>query len=369
MPRSATPVVEHIDTTSQVFPMLMPWGPDVTELHVIVTQVRASDGTVAQGFTWTPGIGARAIQELVVEELHPLVEGRPAESPAVTWDRMAAHLRHVGGGGISTLAMASVDIALWDLRARLARLSMVDLIGRRHSRVPVYASGVNRHLSLPELEDQVKRWAAAGHRRCKIKVGLPDLADDVRRVAAVRRIMGPDAVLMLDANQLWDLPRARQAMAAFAPLGPFWIEEPLPADDLSAYAAFRKLTDVPVAGGESLYTLFEFRDVLVSGGLDYLQPNICRVGGITPYLRIIDLARSFSVPVVPHLLPELSGQLALCSPTPTFVEDIDRGWFEDLGAIGRPSGVTVADGYLRAETGLGHGLLLRTGRPPLSAAD
>lgn len=349
----------HIDrVTSDVFvlPMPVPWGRDVTEIQLVVTDVVASDGATGSGFTWTPGAGAPAIHALLVEAIHPLLEGRRLEAPALSWDRIAGHLRHLGAGGITTLAVAAVDIALWDLHARRAGIPLVDLIGRRRDHVPVYASGVNRHLSQDELEDQVRRWTADGHRRCKIKVGLPDVDQDVQRVAAVRSIMGPDARIMVDANQLWDLPTARSAIAALAPSGPSWIEEPLPADDLSANAELRRLIDLPIAGGESLYTPHEFRDALVSGALDYLQPNICRVGGITPFLRIAEMARTFSVPVVPHLLPELSGQLALCTPLPSMVEDIDHGSFSHLDALAAPSGVAVTDGLLHSNTGPGHGL-------------
>ena len=162
----------------------------------------------------------------------------------------------------------------------------------------------------------MSRWVAAGHTRVKIKVGLPGLDEDVERVAAVRRIIGPGRLLMVDANQLWDLPTARRAAGALAPFDIFWLEEPLPAEDSSGYARLRSAIDIPVAAGESLYTEAQFRDMLLARGCDYLQPNVCRVGGITPFLRIARLARPFGIPVMPHLLPDISGQLAMCLPLP-----------------------------------------------------
>ncbi len=116
--------------------------------------------------------------------------------------------------------MAAIDIALWDLRGRAAGLGLPDLLGRQRDQVPAYASGVNRHLTLAELTDRTAAQAAAGHTRFKLKVGLPDLADDVARVAAVREVIGPGALLMVDANQLWDLPAARRAARALAPVRP-----------------------------------------------------------------------------------------------------------------------------------------------------
>jgi L-alanine-DL-glutamate epimerase-like enolase superfamily enzyme len=258
------------------------------------------------------------------------------------------------------LAMAAIDIGLWDLQAKAAGLSLADLIGRQRDRVPVYASGVNRHLTLAELSDQVGRWMAAGHSRVKIKVGLPSLDEDIERVAAVRRIIGPGRPLMVDANQLWDLPTARRAARALSPFDIFWLEEPLPAEDFQAYARLRAAIDIPLAAGESLYTEAQFRDLLLAGAVDFVQPNVCRVGGITPFLRIARLARLFDTPVMPHLLPDISGQLAMCLPLPGMIEDIDEGSFAALGALARPSGVVITGDSLRADTPPGHGLAFAT---------
>jgi L-alanine-DL-glutamate epimerase-like enolase superfamily enzyme len=257
--------------------------------------------------------------------------------------------------------MAAIDIGLWDRQARSAGLSLTDLIGRQRDEVPVYASGVNRHLALDELVEQVHRWVEAGHTQVKIKVGRPSLEEDLERVAAVRRVLGPSRLLMVDANQLWDLPAARRAARAMSAFDIFWLEEPLPAEDLRAYAALRAAIDIPLAAGESLYTEAQFRDALLAGAVDYLQPNVCRVGGITPFLRIARLARMFDVPVMPHLLPDISGQLALCLPLTAMVEDIDQGSFAALGALAAPSGVVVTGDSLRADTPPGHGLAFATG--------
>ncbi len=334
--------------------MPVPWGPGREHQHLIVCDLVASDGATGTGFTWTVDAGARAVLAMLDDDCRPVIEGGTA-APEVAWDRLRWHLREAGAG-IATLAMAAVDIGLWDLRARVAGLSLADLIGRRRDQAEVYASGVNRHLPLDELTDQVSRWVAAGHSRVKIKVGLPSLAEDVERVAAVRRVIGPDRQLMVDANQLWDLPTARRAAKLLARFDIYWLEEPLPAHDTRGYAALRSAIDIPVAAGESLFTEAEFGALLASRGCDFIQPNVCRVGGITPFLRIAALAKAFSTPVMPHLLPDISGQLALCLPLPALVEDIDQGSFAALGALERPGGITVQGDRLHSLPGLGHGL-------------
>lgn len=346
--------VTRITARAYRLPMPVPWGPGREHQHVIVASVQAGDGSTGTGFSWTPDTGAQAVRAMLEFDCRPAAEGGPAE-PELAWDRLRWHLREAGSG-ITTLAMAAVDTGLWDLRARAAGLSLADLLGRRRDQVPAYASGVNRHLPLAELTGQVSRWVAAGHSRVKIKVGLPSLDQDVERVAAVRRIIGPGGRLMVDANQLWDLPAARRAARALAPFDIFWLEEPLPAEDTRGYAELRRSIDIPVAAGENLYTQAQFLDLMLAGGCDFIQPNVCRVGGITPFLRIARLAEAFSIPVMPHLLPDISGQLALCLPLPAMVEDIDHGSFEALGALRRPSGVTVTGGMLRAGPGPGHGL-------------
>ena len=340
-------------------PMPRPWGPAVTCQYLIATTVHSSDGGTGQGFSWAVQAGAQAILAMVEADCRPVAEGGPVV-PAAAWDRLWWQLREAGGG-IAPLSMAAIDIGLWDLQAKSAGLSLADLIGRQRDRVPVYASGVNRHLTLAELTEQVTRWTAAGHSRFKIKVGLPSLDEDLERVAAVRKIIGPDRLLMVDANQLWDLPTARRAAQKLSAFDIFWLEEPLPAEDFQGYARLRAAVGIPLAAGESLYTEAQFRDLLLAGAVDFVQPNVCRVGGITPFLRVARLARLFDVPVMPHLLPDISGQLAMALPLPGMIEDIDEGSFAALGALARPSGVVVTGDSLQAQTPPGHGLAFAAG--------
>ena len=349
-----TGTVAAVTSSLHRLQMPVPWGPIAGSQYVIATTVQATDGSTGQGFSWAVQAGAQAIQAMVAADCGPLAVGGPL-APAAAWDRMWHHLRE-SGGGVTTLSMAAIDIGLWDLQAKSAGLSLVDHIGRMRDAVPVYASGVNRHLALDELSEQVHRWVEAGHSRVKIKVGLPSLEEDLERVAVVRRIIGPSRLLMVDANQLWDLPTARRAARALSPFDIFWLEEPLPAHDTRGYARLRAAIDIPVAAGESLYSEAQFRDILLAEAVDYLQPNVCRVGGITPFLRIARLAAMFDIPVMPHLLPDISGQLALCLPLPPMVEDIDQGSFAALGALAVPSGVTVTGDTLQADTAPGHGL-------------
>jgi L-alanine-DL-glutamate epimerase-like enolase superfamily enzyme len=332
-------------------PLPRPWGADVTEHQLIVCELLTDDGRTGVGFSWTPRIGGAAIQALLEHDVAPAACGLPAQ-PTAVWDRLWRHLREAGAGGVTTLALAALDTALWDLDDR----GLVDALGRRRDAVPVYGSGVNRHYSRDELVDQARRWAAAGFEAVKVKVGGRELRADVDRVGAVRDVIGPDVALMVDANQLWDLPGARRAIAALAPLDLHWVEEPLPADDLPAHLNLRAAVDVPIAVGENLYTGYQFRDFLAAGACDIVQPNVARVGGITPFMRIAELAHAYDVPVMPHLLLELSGQLACCLPLPAMVEDVEDASLTALGVLGGPPPVSIEGGRLRPGGHAGHGL-------------
>ncbi|MEU0567230.1 mandelate racemase/muconate lactonizing enzyme family protein [Nonomuraea sp. NPDC005983] len=333
-----------------------PWGPDVPANHVLVVEVTLDDGRTGTGFSWTPQIGARAVQALLEHDIREAAVGLDPH-PEVVWDRLWRHLREAGPGGVTTVALAGLDLALWDLRC--GERGLVEVLGRRRDTVPVYGSGVNLHYSLEELVAQAERWKAAGYPAVKMKVGRPDLREDVERVAAVREVIGPDTLLMVDANQRWDLHRARRAVAALAPYGLHWLEEPLPADDVAAHVELRRSVDVPIAVGENVYTVYGFRDLLTAGACDIVQPNVVRVGGITPFLRIAELARAFDVPVYPHLLPDLSSQLALALPLSCMAEEVEDASFAALGLLAEPYPVRVSGGEVHVGEHRGLGLRWR----------
>jgi L-alanine-DL-glutamate epimerase-like enolase superfamily enzyme len=339
-------------------PLRRAWGPDVPAVHVVACKVITDDGRTGEGFSWTPKIGAHAVLSLLRHDIREAVLGLPAHPQAV-WDRLWWHLHEGGGGGLTTIAMAGVDLALWDLAAAGAGRTLADHVGRRRERVPVYGSGVNLYYELDELRDQAKRWHDQGYHAVKVKVGSPELGRDLERVAAVREIVGPDVLLMIDANQRWNLPAARRAVAALAAFDLHWVEEPLPSDDIEGYVRLRAAIDVPVAMGENVYTAYQFKDLLTRGACDIVQPNVIRVGGITPFLRIAELANTFGLPVVPHLLIELSGQLACDLPQPSMVEEVEDASFGALGLLGGPSPIVIEAGQVAPRGLPGLGLQLR----------
>ena len=349
------PRLAELRTRLHVAPLPRPWGPDVPVLHVVEVTVVDSTGATGTGFSWTPTIGAGAVQALLDQDVAAAVVGGPVD-PEVVWPALWAHLHEAGSGGLTTIAMAGLDLALWDLAGRRSGRSLVELLGPRRESVAVYGSGVNLHYPLGELVAQVQRWVEAGFASVKIKVGGPDLGVDRERVAAVREVLGPERGLMIDANQRWDLDRATTAMAVLEEFAPAWIEEPLRADDLAGHAELRRRIATPVAMGENLHTVYRFRDALDLGACDVIQPNVVRVGGITPFRAVAALADERGVALHPHLLPEISGQLALTLARPCLVEEVEDASLTALGLLADPPPVVVQDGELRASGTPGLGL-------------
>lgn len=347
--------IARFDARPMRIALRRPWGPDVPSVGVVATHVVRDDGAEGWGFAWTPQIGLEAVTALLQHDVAAAAAGRDAAAGA-TWQGMWELLHEAGGGGLTTIALAGLDLALWDAEARARDVAVSHLIGRRAQRVRAYGSGVNLHYSLDELCAQVQRWVDAGFEAVKIKVGRPDLAEDVDRVAAVRSILGPRRDLMIDANQRWDLTRATRAIEALSAFDPAWIEEPLRADDLPGHAELAARIAVPIAVGENLHTAYRFAEFLDAGAAQIVQPNVVRVGGITPFLRIARLADDHGAALHPHLLPELSGQLALTLAGDPLVEDVEDAGFGALGALADPSPVRIADGTLTEIDHVGLGL-------------
>jgi L-alanine-DL-glutamate epimerase-like enolase superfamily enzyme len=312
----------------------------VSHIDLIVVDVRSDEGHVGTGISHTSGVGAAGIAGLL-GELAPEVIGR-AVQPGPLWDWSWKYLHDCGGGGVTTLALAALDLAYWDLVGKKAGLPVVDLLGRRQDRVPLYGSGINLNMTIDQLVDQAQQWRARGYRSIKIKVGKESLAEDVERVAAVKAAV-PDVGLMVDANQGWTLTEAVRRIRALEQFSLVWVEEPLLVDDPTAHAQLAGKVRCPIALGENLYTIWQFKELMALGAIDYVQADIARVGGITPYLRVADLAAAYQLPMAPHFIMELSAEVAASVRNLYMVEDTAGGTLRELGAV--TGDADIADGW------------------------
>lgn len=325
----------------------------VTHIELVIVDVRTDTGITGTGMSHTSGSGGMTIESLVRDTLAPHLIGREV-SPRAIWHESWRFLHDLGGAGLTTTALGALDIALWDAVAKEAGKPLVELLGRVHEKMPVYGSGINLDMSLDELLEQVKGWLRIGYRGIKVKVGKSDIAEDVERLTRVRELIGR-LPLMVDANQGWGPELAPRRINGLDGLDLTWVEEPLLSDDVAGHGRLRRQIKTPIAVGENLYNIFQFRDYLVAGGIDFVQADIIRVGGITPYMEIAALAQAFNRPMAPHFTLELSAQVLCCLPNAYIAEDVEGGSLSALKALKNP--MTVVNGYITPSDVPGHGLV------------
>ena len=318
--------------------------------ETIFVEITTDDGLTGTGYSYTIGTGGHAVLSMLREHLLALLIGRDAELIEANWMALFASTRATTTGAITSLALAAVDTALWDLKALRASAPLWKVAGGYRREVPLYdTEGGWLHLSTDEIVEGALASKAAGWGGLKIKVGSPHLVDDVERLAAVREAVGDRMHIMVDANQSMTGAEAIRRAKAFEPFDLFWFEEPLPADDISGHSRLVEATSIPIAVGESMYSVAQFREYLQRAAAGIVQVDVARIGGITPWLKVAHLAESFNVAVCPHFLMELHVSLTAAVPNGRYVEHIPQ-----LRAI-TTTEMEIADGHALApeQPGLG----------------
>jgi L-alanine-DL-glutamate epimerase-like enolase superfamily enzyme len=245
-----------------------------------------------------------------------------------------------------------VDIALWDLKAKRAGLPLWRLLGGFNPDVKAYAGGIDLDLSADQLLAQTDRNLDKGFRAIKMKVGRADLAEDVAKVAAMRRHLGDGFPLMLDANMAYRVPEAVRAARAFAAYDPVWLEEPLEPEDVAGHAVVRRDGGVPVAAGENLRTLADFRYLITSGDVAYPEPDVTNCGGVTVFMKIAHLAEAFGLPVTSHGAHDITVHLMAACPNASYLEAHGFGLDKYI-----ETPLALSDGLARAPERPGHGMV------------
>jgi L-alanine-DL-glutamate epimerase-like enolase superfamily enzyme len=319
------------------------------ELNTV--RVRDADGAEGVGYTFTVGRNGAAVDAVLARELTEIMAGEEAGDVERLWQRAWWALHYGGRGGPTVLALSAFDMALWDLKARRAGLPLWRLLGGFDPKVPCYAGGIDLDLPLDALLRQTDDNLSKGFRAIKMKVGRPNLFADVERVKAMREHLGENFPLMVDANMKWTIDGAIRAARMLQPFDLTWLEEPTIPDDPAGHARILREGGVPIAAGENLRSLWEFKLLVAGGGVSYPEPDVTNCGGVTPFMKIAHLAEAFNLPVTSHGAHDVTVHCLAACPNRSYLEahgfGLDRFIAEPL---------RIEDGFALAPDRPGHGI-------------
>ncbi|HEX6344713.1 L-talarate/galactarate dehydratase [Umezawaea sp.] len=324
----------------------------MTEVAFLFTEITTAQGYEGIGFSYAkraggPGLYAHA------GEVAPVLIGEDPNDTGRLWTKLVWAGASVGRSGLATQAVAAFDVALWDLKAKRAGLSLAKLLGAHRESVRCYnTSGGFLHTPTEQVLENADASLRRGIGGIKIKVGDPSPNADLRRVEAVREHLGDGVPIMVDANQQWDRPTARRMGRALERFDLTWIEEPLDAYDSEGHAALAASLDTPIATGEMLASVAEHWTLIRDRAVDVIQPDAPRIGGITQFLKLAALAEHHHLQLAPHFAMEIHLHLAAAYPHEPWVEHFD--WLEPLFT----ERLHTSDGRMRVPTRPGLGLTL-----------
>ncbi len=349
--------VEALDVFARTIPTDEPESDGMLEWDsttIVVVQAHA-DGAVGVGYTYTHDAAAR----LIDDKLAPLVRGADLDDLAPIWQELGRQLRNIGRPGIGFMALSAVDIALWDLKARLLDVPLVDLLGAVREEAAVYGSGGFTSYSVERLASQLRGWVDEGIPRVKMKLGR-EPARDPARLDAARAAIGDGAELYVDANGAFSTEEAVEWARRYA--GEWrvsWFEEPVSSADFEGLRLVRERAPLDVAAGEYAFVPADFRNLLEARAVDCLQVDVTRCGGYTGFLRAARLAADHGLDVSAHCAPQASAHVCCAVPRFRHIEYFhDHARVEDIVFDGvlRP-----VDGALRPDRARsGNGLVVKT---------
>lgn len=297
-------------------------GSRLDHVFLLIVYLDTDAGHRGLGFAYTIGGGGRALKVIVDDDLAPLVIGEDPLDHERLGSKVLGRLQSIGRTGLVAQAYSAVDLALWDMKGKVAGLPLYKILGGARETAPVYGSDTGwLWMSPEEIIEASQPYLDQGMAGIKVKVGNSDPEVDAERVTRIREALGEDIWLGVDANQRYDYGTALSMGHFFEEeIGADWFEEPISCENLQGHARLAEKLEIPIAAGESLFNRAEFRAYLEGSAVDVVQPDITRLGGLTQCLKVIQLAEVHQRPVAPHLLPEVAVHLACGLPQVRLVE-------------------------------------------------
>ncbi|MDP9937301.1 L-alanine-DL-glutamate epimerase-like enolase superfamily enzyme [Paenarthrobacter nicotinovorans] len=334
---STVDLIRHVKLSTARLPLAVPISDakvftgrqkPMTEVVFLFAEITTEQGHSGVGFSYSKRAGGPA-QYAHAKEVAEGIIGEDPNDIGKIYTKLLWAGASVGRSGVATQALAAVDIALYDLKAKRAGLPLAKLLGSYRDSVQTYnTSGGFLNATLEEVKARATQSIEEGIGGIKIKVGLPDSKEDLRRVAGIREHIGWDVPLMVDANQQWDRATALRMGRQLEEFNLIWIEEPLDAYDFEGHAHLARILDTPIATGEMLASVAEHKGLINANSCDIIQPDAPRVGGITQFLRLAALADERGLGLAPHFAMEIHLHLAAAYPREPWVEHFD--WLDPL---------------------------------------
>jgi L-alanine-DL-glutamate epimerase-like enolase superfamily enzyme len=291
----------------------------------VTVKMMTDEGIEGIGLTFAPALGLSPLAPALysaVDALCGLIEGQDPMDIEAVMQGLRQRTSGSGPGGILTLAMAAVDMALWDIKGKALNQSVCSLLGGYRKRVPTYASGaLMRPMNLEQLAEIGPALVEKGFRQMKSQMGAEDTpAKEVMRMRTLREAVGEDIDIMCDINQLWDVNQATTIGKRVEEYNLFWLEDVVAHDDYQGMARVADALATPIAAGEYAYGINPFRQLIENRSIDIVMIDLLRVGGITEWRKVAAMAEAFNLPVVSHLVPEIHIQLMASIPNGLTVE-------------------------------------------------
>jgi L-talarate/galactarate dehydratase len=324
----------------------------MTQIAFLFAEIATLEGHEGVGYSYSKRAGGPGLYAHAKEIADDVIGEDPNDIQRI-WTKLVWAGASVGRSGLATQAIAAIDIALWDLKAKRAGLPLAKLLGAHRDSVACYnTSGGFFSSPLEEIIENAHNSLERGIGGIKIKVGQPDPRIDLNRVEAIRAELSDDVALMVDANQQWDRVSALRIGRQLEGYGLTWIEEPLDCYDAEGHAMLADKLDTAIATGEMLTSTAEHRLLIERRSVDYIQPDAARVGGITQFLRIMALGEEAGLKLAPHFAMEIHLHLSATYALEAWVEHFD--WLEPLFN----ERLRIADGrmHVPARPGLGFSL-------------
>jgi len=351
--------IVNVSTNAYRLPPSVPWEDatnKVDGLEFIVVEITTDTGLTGTGLSYTVDIGGTVIKSLIEDYLQHLVIGMNPLNYEEIWNKMQRQSRRLGLG-VNSMAMAAIDIAVWDLMGKYYGQPLYRLLGGARTQISTYISEINlsNEDTVEQLLERVDSYIEQGYSTVKIKIGKEDIQEDIERITKVQERLGKGGKVLVDLNQKWSAAEALEKCHILDDLNLGWIEEPMLYHDIQGHSQLKKAIKTPIALGESMYSRFQFLEYLKADAVDFVQADVAFVGGITEWLKIAHLSSAFGKLVAPHFMMELSVHLLCGVQNAYMLENVVGGSLTELGLLEVP--ITVKNGLGIPSELPGHGIV------------